>query len=260
MLMLVDTEDNPGNNLNQPPKVEDITTPPFDGLSQSSDIQPPTSPVDVTPPAPNPFPPTTPPNEQPSPQPVTPAAVSDHLAQTAQQNEPAAPSEPTVPPTVKNSKSKLRGIAKVVLLIIVIVGLCGGAYLFGKHHERVVVRAPSPLPINLPPQAVVLNACVAGRGKQYIIPKDIPTGPIYDVLDSKVIAVEYNLNIQQLFSDSDTFSNAILGITKNYSVDHFSLLPAGATSATSQPTSIHLIMFTVSKSVANAITCGNSAP
>jgi hypothetical protein len=154
-------------------------------------------------------------------------------------------------------------VIKVVVVVIIVAGLCTGAFFLGKHHEKVIVRSPAPQPINLPPQATVLTACVPGRGKQYIIPKDIPTGPIYDVENSKVIAVEYNLNIAQLLENSDTFSNAILDITRQYQVNHFSLVPA-TTSATSASnpsalTNFHLIMFMVSKSVSNAITCGTTS-
>jgi len=109
----------------------------------------------------------------------------------------------------------------------------------------------------LPPQAVVVANCVPGRGKQYIIPKDIPVGPIYDVENSKVIAIEYNLDLAQVESNPDTFSNAIIGLTQNYPADHIILSPA-TTGANASPSNVHLIMFVVTKAEANNITCGSA--
>lgn len=181
-------------------------------------------------------------------------------------------------PQPQNSKPKgsLTRVIGVVVALIVIVALCVGAFALGKHHEKVVIRAPQPQPVSLPPQAVVLTNCLPGRGKQYIIPKDIPNGPIYDVENSKVIAIEYNLNIEQLLENSDTFSNAILSVTKNYPVNHLSIEPASTSTPTSPPSSssasaataseseesaedVHLIMFMVSKAVSNAITCSGTS-
>lgn len=175
----------------------------------------------------------------------------------------------------------LKNLAVAIVALVIVGGLCFGAYYIGKNHQKVIIKPPPTQPINLPPQAVVLTNCVVGRGKQYIIPKDIPNGPIYDVLNSKVIAVEYNLNIDQLFQNSDTFSNAILSVTKNYPVNHLSVEPATANAAAATnaaqpkpPTAplnqtqaqqsgsslqdIHLIMFMVSKSEANSITCADN--
>ncbi|MHB1865345.1 MAG: hypothetical protein ACYCPS_04285 [Candidatus Saccharimonadales bacterium] len=157
-----------------------------------------------------------------------------------------------------------KNLVKGLVLLVILVGFCTGAYYLGKHHEKVVVKAPPTQPINLPPQAIVLTNCVPGRGKQYIIPKDIPNGPIYDVENSKVIAIEYNLNIADLFQNSDTFSNAILSVTKTYPVNHLSIEPAttslsssGSTNQNSQSSlDIHLIMFMVPKSEADQVTCG----
>jgi hypothetical protein len=194
--------------------------------------------------------------------------------------------EPTLPSPVVSPKSgKMKHILKFGIAFIVLIALVGGAFYLGKSHQKVVIQAPAPKPINLPPQAVVLTACVPGRGKQYIIPSDIPNGPIYDVVNSKVIAIEYNLNVQQLFSNSDDLSRAILSVTQVYPVDHFSIVPAAPISSASlnsssqnaiseesaataaavasgasgqYPSYVHMIMFMVTKNVADAITCGST--
>jgi len=108
----------------------------------------------------------------------------------------------------------------------------------------------------LPPQAIVTAECVPGRGKQYIIPKDIPGGPIFDVKSNKVIAIEYVLGLRALAS-SDTFGDTLLKLTKDYPVDHFSIA-FDQPKPTDTDQYIHLIMFIVSKTEANGITCGTS--
>lgn len=150
---------------------------------------------------------------------------------------------------------------KLVLTVIILVALFAGsttaAFLIGKH-KRIIVTLNTTQPIILPPSAIVTAACVPGRGKQYIIPKDIPEGPIYDVENNKVIAIEYLVDLQQLESNSNEFSSTLLQLTKNYQVDHFSVVPVQAP-AGSTDAFIHLIMFVVSPAEANSITCAGTS-
>ena len=224
--------------------------------------------------------------------PLTPQAAITNPVDISQETPPPPPMTslppqpatftppPTPPPNVpgmvtvggKKPSNALKIVGYFVVLLLIAGAGYGGFYL-GKHHQKIVYRAPTPQPVNLPPTAIKLTDCVAGRGKQYIIPQDIPTGPIYDVENQKVIAVEYHLNIESLFSNSDTFSKAILNSVKNYPVDHLSILPATTTTATSaasltpaqqaaaasQAENIHLIMFVVPKAEASAITCSASS-
>ena len=157
---------------------------------------------------------------------------------------------------VKGKKSHLKLILVIFLLIILFAGGMYGAYTYGKG-KKVIATVAAPKPITLPPQAIVTSACTVGRGKQYIIPADIPQGPIYDVVNNKVIAIEYVIGIQQLLTNSDSFSNTILYLTKNYPVDHFTVIPVPSQAGQTDET-IHLIMFVVPKSVSNSITCGQT--
>jgi hypothetical protein len=161
---------------------------------------------------------------------------------------------PDKPSKVKK-KLNIRLIAIVLLIVILFAGATTTAFYIGKHKRIVVTVVPSQ-PINLPPSAIVAAACVPGRGKQYIIPKDIPQGPIYDVENGKVIAIEYLIDLQQLeiSSNSDAFSSTLLTLVKNYQVDHLEILPVAQQTETTDDL-VHIIMFVVSKSVANSITC-----
>lgn len=156
----------------------------------------------------------------------------------------------------KLNKYNRRFVLIVFVIIILFAGSIIAAFYIGKAKRELVPYVYSQ-PISLPPQAIVVSSCTVGRGKQYIIPKDIPIGPIYDVVNNKVIAIEYTIDINALLSDPNTFSNTLLLLTKNYSVDHFTVVPA-APQPGSTDENIHLIMFVVSKAKAASITCGTS--
>ena len=162
----------------------------------------------------------------------------------------------TASPAPHKPKHRFKIIIGVFLVLLLFVGSVYGAYQYGKGHRVVVTVAPTPKPLSLPPQAVVLDECVIGRGKQYILPKDIPAGPIYDVVNNKVIALEYGLNVSNIQSNPEYLSEAILKLTRDYPVDHFSVAPV--TPKQGQPVSdFHIIMFIVSKDEAAKITCKN---
>ncbi len=162
--------------------------------------------------------------------------------------------QPVTQTLAPKKKLPVKKIMIVFGLLVLFVGGITGAYLYGKSNERVVIQAPDPQPIDLPPQAVVVNECLIGRGKQYVLPKDIPRGPIYDVVNSQVIAIEYSLNITEIQTNPDAFSEVILKLTRDYPVDHFSLAPV-VPKAGEPITSFHLIMFVVTKDEAAKITC-----
>ena len=158
----------------------------------------------------------------------------------------------SVPPPKK--LLRLRNIAIVLVLLMLFGAATTTAYFVGKSHQLVIIKAPARPPINLPTQTVVVANCTVGYGKQYILPKDIPVGPIYDVVNDKVIAIEYNFAISDLLTNSDAFSDPILKITRDYPVDHLSIVPV-IPKPGEVLKSVHLILFVVSKAEAKAITC-----
>ena len=188
----------------------------------------------------------------------TPPLISNTPQDNVDTPNPANPVPPTVNNIPKANSKKGMPIVKYIIVAIILILVIGGVAAFSYHEgqsKRVVVAAATTTkPINLPPQAIVTNSCVPGRGKQYIIPKNIPEGPIYDVENGKVIAIEYVLGIQQLLSNSNQFSSTLLLLTKNYPVDHFDVVPAPPQPGQTDEF-IHLIMFVVSAKEANSITC-----
>ncbi len=174
------------------------------------------------------------------------------------------PSSSPISNPVKPSKPKasnLKTLLMFLVLLIVVGASSTGAYFYGKG-ENDKKAEPTPAvatqPIVLPPEAIVTAECVVGRGKQYIIPKDIPQGPVYNVVNNKVIAIEFGLSVKALLTNSEEFSTTVLRLTKDYPVDHLSMVPVPPKAGDTDQY-FHLIMFVVTKDEAKAITCGDDA-
>lgn len=170
--------------------------------------------------------------------------------------EPAAPAAPPLTPAKPKKRINLKALLLVTVLVITYLGSAAAAYYLGTKSKsndvaQLAVKANS---IQLPKEAIVTAECTPGRGKQYIIPKDIPVGPIYDVKDGNVIAIEYLISLSSLLLQADTFTDKITELTKAYTVDHFKLVPTPARAGENEQY-VHLIMFIVPKSVSESITC-----
>lgn len=186
------------------------------------------------------------------------------LVQSPSSNSEALGVSQTIPeptPVAKPQKKQRFSVKTVMIilgLLLLVAGLMTGAYFMGRGDKEVIFKTKEPKRLDLPPQAVVMTECIPGRGKQYILPQDIPQGPIYDVHDGKVVAIEYRIVIKDIESDPDKLSNTILGLTRDYPVDHFSMVPVITTS--DKPVeSFHLAMFVVSKEESKKITCPDAS-
>lgn len=189
-----------------------------------------------------------------SPTPVQPLAVQPLSEQSTSPPVMQAPLESREEPKLKKRSTRLKTILILFGIIILLAGTAAGAYVLGRGDKEIVYKEREPKSLDLPPQAVVMTECVPGRGKQYILPQDIPKGPIYDVHDGKVVAIEYRIVIKDVESDPNQLSNTILGLTRDYPVDHFSMVPEIANS-NNPVESFHLAMFVVPKEEANKISC-----
>ena len=157
-----------------------------------------------------------------------------------------------------SNRAGLRIFSSFVLVLFLLIIFSSTFYFIGKHGQKVIIKAPTPPPITLPKQTILVSNCVAGLGKEYIIPSDIPTGPIYYTQNRKVIAVEYNYKAVDIYLNPQLLSNAIIPLTKNYQISSFTT-SIGSLAASStqeaQNDQIQLTMYVVPKAVAQKITC-----
>lgn len=234
------------------------------GVTPPVVIQPKVIVPNSPPPQPNPINPLPDPSPTPvpPPQPIFPPPPAV-VAPTPQAASPGiAPPQPPIPPVQAKPSffKRLLGHKKLIAaicLVLFFVVAVGGAYGLGKGHEKIIIQAPPPQPISLPPQTVVVTDCKPGRGKQYILPKDIPLGPVYDVVNNKVIAVEYNFRASDLFVNGNRLSDTLIPFFKgNYKTEYFVITPGTLQAGqNASDTPVNVAIFVVTKDDANKISC-----
>lgn len=175
--------------------------------------------------------------------------------QTPQVTQPT--STPPAPNSTKTGGSK---IVMLVAVLILVAAVGVGGYLLGskksqstKTSTTMQTTTPTTVPFTVPKDATVASDCVDMRGKQFILPKDIPDGPIYDMYNSKVVAIEYVVNFDEVTSTPQKFANLLPGGT----FDHLTIMPMDAHAGVNVK-HVHVIAYTIPAKDAEAIKCSSS--
>ena len=163
-----------------------------------------------------------------------------------------APSDQIQQPTPAKSRSKI--ILPLLGVVLTALGFLIGFVFCSQDHDE-IAHSHTTASITLPKEATATADCVAGRGKQYILPKDIPTGPIYDVHDGKVIAIEYLIGQKELSEQSDMFANLKL---PDGEYDHLAIMPMTAHAGLDE-THFHAIAYLISPAESKKIVCSASS-
>lgn len=156
----------------------------------------------------------------------------------------------------KHPKRKILFICFMILALVV-VGILG--YALGYSHTPQPAPAPQEAPvqtITVPKEAIVTADCETGRGKQYIVPQDIPDGPIYDVREGKVIGVEYIVSLHELTSNPDKFKNLMI---QSAHYNHISIIPVDAHAGIDE-VHFHLVLYLIPASEVETIICEGVNP
>jgi len=132
----------------------------------------------------------------------------------------------------------------------------GGYYIANQRHTSQTINQTNKVAsglVTVPKDATITAECVAGRGKQYILPKDIPDGPIYDVHNGKVVAIEYLIGTDELSKTPGKYSALSLP-TGSY--NHLTLMPMDPHAGLAEP-HFHVINYLISATEAKKITCNS---
>lgn len=158
-------------------------------------------------------------------------------------------------------------LSKLLIILGVVVLVGGGTvggYFYGKSQAKTVSNNSSgsqteatKVALQVPEGATITAQCVAGRGTQYIMPKDIPYGPIYDVYQNKVIGLEYMVPKDTL---PTTAVSKIHYALMNVPYDHIDIgaVPEGHAGFTM--THYHLDFLNITKEASDKITCADTTP
>lgn len=191
---------------------------------------------------------------------ITPATAPEPLEpSTPPLSEPDAPqntpeTNPVMPP--QQGRSRLKLMVLIVLALVVLAGTAVGSYMLGKHKAK---PAASPTPatasMTVPAGATIIEKCEPGLGTQYVLPKDIPGGPVYNVYQGKVIGIEYMTSITTV-DKLDTMLENLPLYGQKY--NHINIMSMPAHSGFPTP-HYQVDVMMVSDATAKKITCGSSS-
>src|SRR6185312_9331701 len=89
-------------------------------------------------------------------------------------------------------------VAAAAFLLLVLVALSASAYGLNQGHARLASTAAPETPTQVPQGATIISQCAVGRGTQYVLPSNIPHGPVFNVYQGKVIGLEYMIGVSDL--------------------------------------------------------------
>lgn len=192
-----------------------------------------------------------PPNSTIRPQSESPEAVTPDSSGIPPTSPPAADLQTQAP--IQPKKSKVPKIAMVILAGLMVAGAASAGYLYGKRQPSTTTEVTPPVTdIKIPDGATVTAECIDGLGKQYVLPKDIPFGPIYNVHEGKVIGVEYMFGADEITKDPARFMS-LAGFSHNFDHINIDFLPGGH--AGDVGAHYHIDLLTIPKDEAAAIKC-----
>lgn len=183
-----------------------------------------------------------------------------------------APVQPTAAPAVESQaqpapavvtgggpKKKLPLMGALIGLFCLLLG-AGGGYVLATSMDKKDSSSNAPKvaapnvedkELAVPEGATVISECAKGRGKQYVLPKDIPQGPVYNVHNGKVTSVEYMLGQEDVLNNKDYLNLPL----ENVKYDHINIgLLSKGHSGFPEP-HYHVDVFTIPHEEALKITC-----
>lgn len=174
-------------------------------------------------------------------------------------NEPDNSPVVTTPTPVDTSNPKrplLKTASLVIIGLVILAGVAAGSYLLGKHRAKpATTTTAKTAAMTVPAGATIIEKCEPGLGTQYVLPKDIPGGPVYNVYQGKVIGIEYMTSITTVDKLDTMLENLPL---YNQKYDHINVMSMPAHSGFPTP-HYQVDVMMVPAATAKKITCGSSS-
>ena len=145
----------------------------------------------------------------------------------------------------------------MALIAVIVVGAVGvGAFQIGNNKGYArgkTAMQQTAATLKVPVGASVVAQCTAGEGMQYIAPKDIPMGPIYNVWKGNVVGLEYML------PESDIAKGKGLDLAAlSQQYDHVDVAYEAEGHAGLTEPHYHIMLSTLTYEQEKQITCGGS--
>ena len=191
----------------------------------------------------------------------TPLPAVDANGSASDSSEPTAAidSQPHAAPAPSRTGRKFPQMAMGIFALIVLVGLAFGAYHFGNSHgykngKSAQFTAVTAAALKVPANATMIAQCTPGEGTQYVLPANIPQGPIYNVWNGKVTGLEYMLGAGEI-ANMKTQNLSLMSQQYN----HIDVMYEAAGHAGFTEPHYHVILSLVPYSEEQKITCGGSS-
>lgn len=145
-----------------------------------------------------------------------------------------------------------------VSVLIAALIFFGIGFWTGRNQGIASVK-PTPTPvepkIQVPANATIVSQCEPGEGVQFVEPKNIPGGPVYNVWQNKVVGLEYMVSKDDLINLNKDISNLT---TMGAKFDHMNIGFVSHGHAGFPTPHYHIELFTIPESEANKIVCAGS--
>jgi hypothetical protein len=167
---------------------------------------------------------------------------------------------PATPPPVQPTPSPRPGTAprakRIIFVAVLIAALALVsliAYVSGYNQGRgkVAQATAAEVPLKVPQGATIISQCAVGRGTQYVLPANIPHGPVFNVYKGNVIGIEFMIGSDDLASATNFFDLPLYG--KKY--DHIDVGLVSSGHAGYPQRHYHVDIYNISRDESAAITC-----
>jgi len=170
---------------------------------------------------------------------------------------PPTPETPAVAPQPKSSM--MRNLIIGVVGVLVLIGILFGVYAWGHssgytNGKNAGMDTTAAVALKVPANATIISQCSPGEGTQYVLPKDIPEGPIYNMWNNKITGIEYMLG-QSKIAAAMTQNLALMGQQYN----HVDVMYEAAGHAGFTEPHYHVIFSLISYTDEQKITCESSS-
>jgi hypothetical protein len=191
---------------------------------------------------------------------TTPMPLSDsNDALPSSQNIPDHSEEPKMSPSLHVSPTTNQSEVARPSVVSDYVAVVDAVYRFGNNRGYASGKSAQAMAsmaggLKVPSDATMIAQCATGEGTQYVLPKNIPQGPIYNVWNNKVTGVEYMLGESEI-ANLKTQDLTMMG--QKY--DHIDVMyePVGHAGFTEPH--YHVILSFIPYSEEQKITCGSSS-
>ena len=153
----------------------------------------------------------------------------------------------------------MRTVVYVVAGLVILAGGIVAAYHSGnsrgyKSGKSAQTMAVTAAALKVPANATMIAQCTPGEGTQYVLPANIPQGPIYNVWNGKVTGLEYMLGASEI-ANMKTQNLSLMSQQYN----HIDVMYEAAGHAGFTEPHYHMILSFIPYSEEQKITCGGAS-